>query len=150
MSTIKMGWGTKIALLYLAFAALIITLVVKSMHQSFDLVSKDYYSEELKYQQVINASNNQATLSAAVNIYQQDDNIDIQFPKEFTSSAFKGKAYFYSQANAEWDRTFDLNVIGGHCMIPVNSLKATSYILKLLWAANGKDYYQETSIQIHL
>ena len=72
MTIIKIGWGTKITLLYLAFVVLIVTLVTKSMHQTFDLVSGDYYNQELKYQDVIDASKNQAGLSAPVRLYQED------------------------------------------------------------------------------
>ena len=41
---------------YLAFVAGMGFLVFKASNQEFDLVTKDYYEQELKYQQVIDQS----------------------------------------------------------------------------------------------
>ena len=40
-------------LLYAVFVAGIVFLVVKASSQKFDLVTKDYYEQELQYQNVI-------------------------------------------------------------------------------------------------
>lgn len=148
MSTIKLGWGTRVGLLYLAFVALIVTLVYKSMQQEFDLVSTDYYNEELKYQDVIDASNNQAALSSPVTITQQADEIVMQFPKEFAQSNMTGTAQFYSKIDADWDKKFEVRIVDGVCRMPTTTLAATNYQVKLKWWLNEKPYYQETEIKI--
>jgi hypothetical protein len=149
MSIVKIGWGSRIILLYLSFMALIITLVVRSMHQDIDLVSRDYYNEELRFQDIIDASSNQAGLSKPVLMKLQDGTMQMQFPDEFNRDMARGKLHFYSQANAAWDRTFDLNIVKGHCTISVKELAPANYLAKLTWTAGGKSYYQETTIQIH-
>ena len=52
----KFNWGYKILLVYGLFVIGIMFLVFKSTQQKYDLVQKDYYADELKYQNVIDAS----------------------------------------------------------------------------------------------
>ena len=42
-----MNWGWKITILYIFFAAGILTLVFLSIGQKIDLVDKNYYEKEL-------------------------------------------------------------------------------------------------------
>ena len=42
-----MNFGVKITVLYLSFVALILTLVFMSFSQKVELVSKDYYAQEI-------------------------------------------------------------------------------------------------------
>jgi hypothetical protein len=51
------SWGIKIAMLYCGFVALIIIMVSMAMNQKIDLVSKDYYEQELNYQKKIDKTN---------------------------------------------------------------------------------------------
>ena len=43
-----MNWGHKIIIVFVVFAAGILTLVTKSMRTRVDMVTPDYYGEELK------------------------------------------------------------------------------------------------------
>lgn len=147
MSTIKINWGTRIVLLYAGFVMLTVTLVYKSMRTDFDLVSNDYYNEELKYQEIIDAGKNQATLSAPVQIEQQGNIIQFKFPPEFTGTTMTGSVHFYSAINEEWDRQYTLNTINGQSRISSDKLKHGQYTAKIRWTHNGKAYYQETSIK---
>jgi hypothetical protein len=54
----KLSWGYKIMFVYIAFVAGMGFLVFKASSQKFDLVTKDYYDQELKYQQVIDQAAN--------------------------------------------------------------------------------------------
>ena len=66
----KLSWGYKITLVYIAFVAGMGFLVFKASSQKFDLVTKDYYEQELKYQQVIDQAANSSRLSEPVTIEQ--------------------------------------------------------------------------------
>lgn len=50
MKTLKLNWGAGIAVLYMGFVAMIVLLVVMSMRQKIDLVTDEYYAEELLFQ----------------------------------------------------------------------------------------------------
>jgi hypothetical protein len=61
-----MNFGVKITALYLGFVALILTLVFMSFGQKVELVSKDYYAQEIAFQDKINSINNERSLNGRV------------------------------------------------------------------------------------
>lgn len=143
-----MSWGWKIGLLYTGFAAMIITLVVMSTRQHFDLVTKDYYKAEIKYQEVIDAAKNQSTLSRPFGIHANSANVVVDFPAEFSGKAISGKIQFYSPANADWDHTVDIAATDNKVMIARADLKPTNYTIKIRCTVDGREYYQESSLQL--
>jgi len=144
----KLNWGAKIAVLYIGFVILIVTLVTMSMKQDFQLVSKDYYEREIKYQDVIDAGRNQASLSSPVTFLADEEAVVITLPEEFSGKAVKGNVEFYAAANAKWDASFDLRLIGNTLAIPRMDLHHTSYKVKISWEAEGRKYYQETMLNL--
>lgn len=150
MNTLKISWGTKIAMLYGGFVLLMVTLVTLSMKQDFQLVSKDYYQKEIKYQEVIDAGKNQAALSASVVIRANDQQVTISLPQEFAGKDVKGSVEFYAAADAKWDANFDMQQLQNNSLIiPMTSLHPTKYQVKINWQADDKHYYQETNLNLY-
>lgn len=144
----KLNWGTKIALMYGGFVVLIMFLVIKSMKQDFQLVSDDYYQKEIKYQDVIDGSKNQAQLSAPIAIHANEQKVTLDFPADFTNQELKGSVQFYSSVNAKWDAKFPLKAIANSMDIDRTQLQKTRYTIKINWEAAGKKYYQEDSLNL--
>ena len=88
MKKIKWNWGTGILLSIIIFMAILIGLVYVFMNQDVDLVTKDYYSKELKYQDRINKINNTSELGKDVGILLQNNFVKLTFP----DSVFNNKA----------------------------------------------------------
>jgi hypothetical protein len=61
-----MNWGNKLLLVFVVFASGISFLVYRCMKTPVDLVSSDYYKDELVYQQVIDAAKRANALSGGV------------------------------------------------------------------------------------
>ncbi len=148
MSIVKVSWGTKIAILYTSFVALIVVLVAGSMRQDFDLVAPDYYGQEIKYQQVIDAGKNQAALSAPVSVHAGAEQVTIDFPPEFAGKTVTGKVQFYSAVKAAWDKVVDIAVENNSMTVARSELQRTGYTMKLTWNCEGKEYYQETNLNL--
>lgn len=148
MSTGKMSWGVKIAMLYSGFVVLMVTLVTLSMKQDFHLVSDDYYQEEIEYQQVLDAGKNQAALSKPVSVSANGDHINIAFPDEFKEQLINGTVQFYSPVNSNWDKTVTMTNVETSYSVSKDELISTRYKVKLSWEAAGKKYYQETDINL--
>ena len=146
----KIGWGWKIALLYGGFVVLIVSLVVASNHQHFDLVSKNYYEDEIAYQKVLDAGKNQSQLSQPLLIHANERSVIIDFPEEFKNKLLTGTIHFYSPVNSEWDRTFKINADNNCVTISRNDLRNTRYTTKITCSVNGKSYYQESELSLHL
>lgn len=146
--TIQFGWGWRIALLYSAFVAMILVLVISSSKQKFDLVSPDYYKDEIAYQTVVDASENQAALTGSLIIQANKKVITIDFPNEFSEIGIQGDIYFYSAVNKNWDRHLAVKTMGNRMEIDRSLFMKTSYKIKLSYSANGKKYYQENDINL--
>ncbi len=145
----KLGWGWKIAILYGGFMAIIIALVIGSSRQSFDLVSNDYYGEEIAYQKVIDASKNQSALSQPMEVHANANSVIIDFPAEFKDKILSGNIQFYSPVNSKWDRNFTLSKEGNSVNIDRSKLQNTRYKLKISCQVDGKNYYQESELYLH-
>jgi len=143
-----MNWGNKLILVFVAFALLIGTLVYKATHTKFELVSKDYYKDELKYQEKIDGINNSNQLSE-IEVAQNDSTVVLTFPKEITNGNISGEALFYSITAAEKDRTIPIVVNNNkQQVIAKNRLLKANYKVKLTWKANNKNYYSEKDITV--
>lgn len=145
----KISWGWKIMILYSGFVAMILCLVIAANRQHFDLVSKDYYEEEIAYQKVLDAGKNQSALSHPLNIHANDKAVIIDFPDEFKSKTLTGDIQFYAPVNAEWDRNFKINAQDNSVSILRTSLHNTRYTIKISCTVDGKCYYQESEILLH-
>lgn len=143
-----LNWGHKLTLVFLAFGTLMFVLVYKSMNTHFDLVSKAYYQDELKYQNVIDGKNNLALLGIDNVITQEDGKINIRIPLT-TGSAISGEMLFYCTVDASKDRTIKLEINeNGIQLINENILRPGNYTLKLNWISGSKNYYREEIIKI--
>ncbi len=146
----KLSWGWKIAGLYSGFVIMMVCLVAASSHQKSYLVSKDYYKDEIAYQGVLDASRNQSKLSAAFTIHANGEAVIIDFPEEFKNSVLGGDVKFYSPVNEDWDCNFKIKAEHNSFSIPRSKLHKTRYTMKINCIADGKSYYQESEISLHI
>ena len=142
----KLSWGYKIMFVYIAFVAGMGFLVFKASNQKFDLVTKDYYEQELKYQQVIDQAANSSRLSAPVTIERKEGELKISFPDEMKNKKKLVDFYLYYAADAKKDfrKSFELNENELAQALPVG-MKGM-YELKLSWEVEGVRYYFEKKL----
>ncbi len=143
-----MSWSYRITILYLGFVAIIVTLVTIASRQKIELESKDYYLQELKYQDKIEAIENTGKLTWNMQHSVDAENITLMIPSEYVSSVV-GEIYFFCPANSDNDLTVKMNFDKeGKQIISKSKLKAGAYKLKLSWSASGKNYFKEEVITI--
>ena len=142
----RISWGYKIAAVYLTFIAGISFLVVKANSQHFDLVTENYYEQELKYQDVIDQEKNVSALSAAPRYGTTAGTVQVLLPAEFEGKAWKGHLYLYRPSNAALDLRKDIDGSGRACVWVLPKEPKGSYRLKFSWELNGKKYYDETGL----
>jgi hypothetical protein len=135
---------------FAVFAGMIVYLVFQCMHTRYDLVSKEYYKDELQYQQVIDGTNRANRLHSKATVTQQEHNIVIQLPGEMKRGAVTGKVWFYCADNAQKDQQLPLQVnsdatqtISSSRFVPGN------YTVKISWQQNGAGYYTEVPLTIY-
>lgn len=143
-----MNWGNKLILVFIGFAGLMATLVYKAVNTHFELVSKEYYQDELRYQDKIDGRTN-AALIGDVTVLYTNAGLLLQMPKEMEGVPVKGEAWFYCKTDATKDLRVSLATDNeGKQMINNKKLQAPKYLLKLTWEAADKKYYLEKEIEL--
>ena len=141
-----MNWGKKIAIVYLSFVGLIVTLVVISMNQEIELESKDYYAQELKYQEKIDALKNTNTLNSELNYERIENSLVINFPEEQKEKITNGEILFFCASDSEKDKKISLSINENNSQsISLNQLQKAKYTVKISWKCNTKNYFKEFS-----
>lgn len=131
---------------YLVFVAGIVFLAYKASSQKFDLVTKDYYEQELKYQEVIDESANTARLSAPLVIERSGDQLQIGFPAEMNNKKKTIDFYLYYPADAKRDFRKTIEMQDNEIVQPLPSSMKGQYQLKLSWEVEGVKYYFEKKL----
>lgn len=143
-----LNWGHKLVLVFLVFGASMSFLVYRSVTTNFELVSKEYYKDEIEYQQVIDGTRAASQLSGQLQISQANDSILIRFPNEMSTGMVKGRIWFYYAPDARRDRKFPIEVSGiGHKIAGTYFLPG-NYTVKTWWEHDGKQYYNDQKITI--
>lgn len=140
--TIKWNWGTGLILAYGGFVVFMLGMVYLCTQQHFDLVTEDYYEQELKFQQVIDGSRNEQKLDKQTTVVMQNGVVTITLPMNDVEN---GKVFFYKPDNSKFDKTFELN--GNNIIaVPVTDLKSGMYKIKVTWKSEGNPYFNEQSL----
>lgn len=139
-----MNWGKAIILVFVLFVGFIGTMVVQMTRQRIDLVSDNYYQNEIDYQQHIDRVTN-ARLNPSVTMTCQSDQQQVVF--ELPSSLQKGEIIFYRPADRRQD--FRVNIAAQHParqIIPTKSLAKGNWHVQFTWSDGQRDYYKEEQI----
>jgi hypothetical protein len=144
-----MSWSIRITILYLGFVGLILTLVMMSMNQKVDLVSKDYYKQELNYQSRINAIQNADGAGGNLVLTQEKSKITIEFPPSLAGKITGGEITFFRPSDSSQDKKFNLQVTAdGKEEIKTSQLQKGFYKIMISAFADGKEFYFEESITV--
>lgn len=133
-------------IVYLAFAAGIALMVIKSSSQKIDLVTPDYYAKELKYQERIDAIKRTESLSAKVKYAIKGNSIFITLPAEFDSKEVNGNVLVYYPADNSKDIKKDFATNNRIATIEIPAGVKGLYRLQLSWIADGYAYYFEENL----
>lgn len=141
-----MDWGKGIVLTITVFVALIMTMVIISVRMDgIELVTENYYEEEINYQSRIDQSNSANNLKREIISYDsQSKNIELTLP-----NGTKGSLELFRPSDSSLDQVIDLNISHeGKTNVSLNQLKPGFWTVKLKWSEKGKMYYQEEKITI--
>lgn len=144
-----MNWGKKITILYLSFAVMILTLVFLCYGQKIELESKNYYTEELNYQNKIDAINNSNQLKQSIEHLVDKNQVSLFIPAEFLNSDLQGEICFFRPSDSSKDIKLKMNFDqNGTQLISSDKLQKGIYKMQLSWIYKGKSYYKENVITI--
>ncbi len=140
----KINWGTGIVIAFVLFISFILFFIIKASTQDkydFDLVSKEYYKDEINYQTDIDKLNNAKDLDLQLTIEKSTKGIEIKFPPSYITENIDGNVSLYRPSNQGLD--FDIPFVLSErttLLIPDNKLVGGRWDIKLSWSKNKKDY----------
>ena len=143
-----MNWGYKILFVYIAFVAAMLFLVFKASFQKDDLVTQDYYGQELKYQQRIDETERTNALSAALQCGYREGRLVISFPKDFSGKTITGNVVLYCPADEDKDVKQDFTIKDNALEMAVPHNYKGAFELHINWQSDGRQYYYEKKIFI--
>lgn len=144
-----MNWGNRLLLVFIVFGVGMCYLVYRSMSTNYEMVESDYYKQELRYQQVIDAHQKANALSSAVKATADAGEIKLQFPDEMKNKVLSGEVHFYCGYDSQKDRHISLKTDStGEQLIPAGKIAPGTYTLKIKWNAESVDYYSEIPLSV--
>ncbi|MCA6073257.1 FixH family protein [Fulvivirga sedimenti] len=141
-----MNWGYKIAISFVIFIGIIVTMVVISMNQDISLVSADYYEQELAYQDQIDRMERTRKLEKQPEII-LDRNSGVITIDVFDSTVDSGEILFFRPSDASMDKRVSFPA-SGKLNIAVNDWEQGLWKVKLSWSVAGDDFYLEEIVNL--
>lgn len=144
-----MNWGRALLLVFVVFAGFMGYLVYRASGTHFDLVSKEYYRDELNYQDKIDGMRRAAAISKVVVKTGGNRQLLVELPAELKGKQINGELWLYCKTNAALDLKLPLKLdtalVRG---FDLSAHPAGKYIVKLHWEADQLKYDAEEEINL--
>jgi hypothetical protein len=142
-----MDWGKSIVVSFVLFAAFIGAIVTICVKQDVNLVSADYYKDEIAFQQQIERKRNTEALAEKPQVAIINNQLLIHFPQNV--SVESGYVKLFRPSSSDLDQNFMLSSSGDSLRIfELSRTEAGAYRIKMNWTMQGKEYYLEKTITI--
>ncbi len=146
----KFNWGWGIFFFILLFFASIIWRVTITSSQKINLVTPDYYPKGIAYEDEIIKKSNYDALDDKLDVYQDDSNIYVKFPKTEVMKEISGTVLIYRPADYDDDSLFEISLTDSFRIFQVSKsfMKKGLYQVKADWQEDSIPYYTEKYINI--
>lgn len=144
-----MNFGVKIGILYLSFVGMILTLVFMCYRQKVDLVSKDYYAQELKFQDKIDAINNEKKLTGSITHELNGKELILTADSLMDINGLEGTINFFRPSDSGKDVNLKMNFQNRRQSLNTSALLHGVYKMQLSWSVNRIHYFKEDVIFVN-
>ncbi len=112
----------------------------------FDLVTENYYGQELEFQHDLDKQNNANKLEENIHWSRTDDGILIAFPEKFDIKEITGKVFLYRPSNKQLDFETAISLSDHNLLIPDKRLLDGRWNIKVDWQYKGNSYMYKKDI----
>lgn len=141
-----MNWGKGIAILYISFVLFIGFMIYLSTTQQYDLVTEDYYAEEINYQSKIDSKQKASQLTEELKVFLKEGSLVLEFPKEVNIT--NGTVKCFRPSNKEKDFEVPLSLKKQKQHIPLSKFVKGKYVVKTNWQSEKETFYNEQIVII--
>ncbi len=145
----KINWGTGIVIAFIAFISFIMYFVINMMTNDkyeFDLVTENYYGQELEFQHDIDKQKNAKNLEENISWSKTEDGILIQFPENLNINDITGNVFLYRPSNKHLDFDTEISLSSHTLLIPDKRLLGGRWNITIDWKYNGTSYMYKQEI----
>ncbi|MGC4128795.1 MAG: FixH family protein [Bergeyella sp.] len=145
----KLNWGHGVVIALGAFILFILGMIFlfPNGQKNSELITTNYYEEELRYQDVIDAKKLAVSLTEKPAVKINPDGILITFPQDINNGNSKFRFYLYRSDDQNLDIKKEFELQGNSTLIPANVLTKGGYILKLNWTKDKQTYQIDYDIE---
>ncbi len=123
-------------------------LAYRSGKENIDLVTEDYYKQELGYESQMDKMRNARLLAQPVQVQVEGRNVAVVFPVR--EGNVSGEIQMFRPSDAQYDRRVAVAPdAAGKQQLNLAGLPAGLYRLKIDWKAGEKSFYTEEAININ-
>lgn len=140
---IRITWSTAIVLSIIAFMIFILSFVYKSIaieDYHHELVSEDYYKDELHYQEEIDKLENASTLEKNVELKTTEEGLWILFPGSMDQTKISGTVSILRFSNKKLDIVEPVKLVQHKMLIPKERLVRGKWEVKIDWVYEEEAY----------
>ena len=140
----KVNWGTGIAIFLAVYMAGIMGVVIFSFQSDVNLVTEDYYQQELEYEDQIQRINNANRLEnqPTLELNRAAEAILLTFPLPLAPDT--GSVLFFRPSDFTQDKKYKLSLDADNKQIFDFADMATGmWKVKLTWGEGEKSYFKE-------
>lgn len=142
----KFNWGTGIVIALTLFASGILYVVYRSVSEKVELVTEDYYSQELVYQDRIDEIARGKAAGEVVIRRKAEDTIEIELPEKVSGDAGTYSIHFYKPDNSNLDFVEEIKLKGGQrLMVIERNVIPGKWLVKISGMTNQISYYWEVN-----
>ncbi len=136
------SWGHGVVIALAAFIIFILSMLFlfPNGQKNSEMVTDNYYEEELQYQDVIDAKKRADELQEKPVYSQSTEGIKITFPQDYNSSNTTVKFVLNRTDDQNLDIKKSVQLTGQSFVIPAQVLKMGNYTLRLSWTKDKTDY----------
>lgn len=145
----KSLWGYGIAAVYTVFALATLSFVAFTMTQKVELVTTDYYAQEVAYEKQIQRVRETKDLANQVmcELTADGQSIRLQMPPNMTTA--QGTVLLYRPSESALDQELKLNLDhNGSQTISTAKLTKGAWRVKVTWSHEGREFYSEFLLQV--
>lgn len=145
-------WPLAIGAAFVLFATYIGLMVQHALRTSVDLVSPDYYQQELRYQQRMEATARTAALPAPVQVQVEAAarRLRLTLPPALAGQPVRGTLQFFRPADQRLDFTLPFAPAGQppQQVLSTRALRPGHWRLRLAFSAGPQEYFLEKELTI--
>lgn len=145
---IKLNWPTGIVIAIISFMVFILSFVYKSIaleEYQHELVSEDYYKDELHYQEEINKLNNANGLDKNIEITNSSEGITLTFPEDIPQESISGIITFQRLSNQKLDFSEEIKLTDHKQLISESKIVPGKWIVRIEWKNGDEEYLYKDS-----